>query len=75
VSVPVISRMEGGDGGVKVATWVDALSALGKLQNLEMLLPDLELTPYDFAKAVKPKRRRAVRSDCKRKTMKWEWAE
>jgi len=73
VSVPVIGRMESGDGGVKIATWIDALRALGKLQNFEMLLPDYELTPYDYAEAVRPQRQRAPRSDRKIRKSEWKW--
>jgi len=73
VSVPVIGRMENGDGGVKFVTWIDALRVLGKLQNLEMLLPDDELTPYDYVEAVRPKRQRAPRSDRKIRKIEWKW--
>lgn len=75
VSVPVIVRMERGDGGVKFATWIAALRVLGKIQNLEQLLPEAVPTPYDYAESAKPQRQRAPRSDRKRLPNKWEWGE
>jgi len=75
VSVPVVVRMESGDGGVRIATWLDALRALGQLQNLEQLIPEVQPTPYDFAEVSKPKRQRAPRSDRKLKTNDWKWGD
>lgn len=75
VSVPVIARMENGDGGVKISTWVAVLRALGKLQNLDALIPAITMTPYDYAKAAQPKRQRAPRSDRKVKKSEWKWGD
>jgi len=71
VSIPVVVRMESGDGGVRFATWIAALRALGKMQNLDMFLPEMEVTPYDEVE--KLHRQRAMRSDCKRTPAKWKW--
>lgn len=75
VSVPVIARMENGDGGVKIATWIGALRVLGQIQNFELLVPDPQPTPYDYTEAVKPKRQRAPRSDRKVRKTQWKWGD
>ena len=61
LSRPTLSRMESGDPRVSVGAWVKALSLLGRLDDLDLLLASEDDLFEQYERANRPHRRRASR--------------
>lgn len=59
VSRPTLSKMEAGDPGVSIGSWVRAFRLLGRTGELERLLSDEDDLFLKYEREHSPKRRRA----------------
>lgn len=77
LSVITVKRAESGRGNTTILTFVALLRALGKVEQLGLILPEPNVRPMDLAKASKPLRQRASspREGQSSEASNWRWGD
>ena len=74
LSRSALQRLEHGDEGARLTTFLAALRMLRRIESLEMVLPDAELSPMEL---VEGKRHTPLKRARKRKVkpVAWKWGD
>ena len=75
ISRSALQRLEHGDEGARLTTFLAALRSLGRLESLEVVLPEEEASPFEViengGEQVKMKRARKAKPSA----ASWRWKE
>jgi len=72
LSRSALQRLEHGDEGARLVTFLAAIRALGRLSAMEVMLPSEELSPMELAEGKKrPMPKRARKRKARRSAWKW----
>lgn len=74
VSNRAISMIENG-GDFQIGTLINLMRALGYLENINNLLPELAINPEDYASIGKQRQRVSTRTKQIKKMSKWKWGD
>lgn len=74
LSRSALQRLEHGDEGARLLTFLSALRMLRKIETLELVLPDEEVSPMDLFEGAK---RKPIKRARKRKARQvtWKWGD
>lgn len=77
LSAITIKRAESGRGNTTILTFIALLRALGKIEQLGLILPEPRVRPMDLARSSKPSRQRASapRADESSEATDWKWGD
>lgn len=73
VAYNTITRLENGKG-TNLDNLIKVMRVLGLVQNMELLVPEQELTPVELFQNI-PKRKRVSRKKKEKNSAEWKWGD